>query len=112
MDRPRPRRCQQLVTGLAQVRLDGGSAEVIEHVAFGAQRRTLDDLPGVAREIEQDHARPVARRAARCGPVPEIVELAEGGGIDLLQRATSDERGQQPIVLERRRPFDLRNGPA
>ena len=59
---PVARRSDQLVADLVQVFLDCRAIVVIEHVTLGSKGRALDDLTGVAREVENQRARTGARR--------------------------------------------------
>src|SRR5437870_5554002 len=78
----RPGGGEQLVAGFAEVLLDGGALVVVEHVAFGADGRALDDLAGLAGEVQRNHPGAVPRRQWD-RPLAGDVQLAEAGRIDL-----------------------------
>ena len=87
------------------MRLDRRAAVVIEHVPFRAQRGPLHDLAGLAGKVEQ-HDTGTASGRQRDPSRLRYRQLAKGCRIGFLHGARGDERGDQPIVLERSRSLD------
>ncbi len=87
-----------------EVVLDRLAVQVVEHEAFGIQRRTLDLLAGAGGDIGQHHALPGAwcdgGAAAGVRTGPDALQLA---GLVLLGIAGGDEGRQQALAVHHRR---------